>query len=261
MNVGQTILNGILVSLPEEIFITYIILLLLGRYDFFAKEKYKKSFIKVMSVTTIPMAVVSNLMKMFIKDENIILLVCIILFSLLISVLHKITSLKQYPKVLLYTFIAYVIFMITELITVFIAIYTLGLTPSDFNHSAIQNFVIAVPERLMQYGFLIFVFLKKNGASQVNISNIIEENKTLKKAILAITTVTFTILIAMVKLFVFDNILASLETKYQIFIIITTFSLAILIMLTIWILVICIYPSEKYKLKYTKENLYEEEYD
>lgn len=252
----QVILNIILTSIPEEIFITLFILILLGRYDYLDKDRWKDNVPKILLISVFPIAIISNINLEIIKiSANMNLLINIVLFTIAISILHlhKIKNIKQILKVLLITMVGLMLFMLSEIITIVIVTYGLHASIESFNQSAILNFILFIPERLIQYGFLLYVIIKKNSLKQVIVSKLIIRNKPLKIIVIFLTMLDIGILCFSLKYLILNSVISFLQIKYQLFIIIVILSLVIINILTIWLIAICIYPKEKYLQQEKKE--------
>jgi hypothetical protein len=249
-NFQQFILNLVLVSVPEEIFLTIATLILLGKHNFLYKNRLGKNALKLSSTVVVPMALISNLLKIFVKDSNVSLIVCLLIFIFLISLLCKSTGIKEYINIFVCTFKVFTMFMATEILTLLIVIYIFKLTPDYFNKTAQLNFYITIPERIIQFSYLAFYYFKLNGATQVKVFELVMENKTLKILTVVSSTVVFIILGGMLKLVIFDNILSPLSIEHQMFIILAFLSIAILFLAITWIYAVVIYAQEKGIQKY-----------
>lgn len=251
MSLQQSVINTLIVSMPEEFFITMIVLILLGRYDYISKEIWKCNLFKVMIVSVIPLSIIFNLLKYCLPNHsNILVVINILLLSISISILYRIKNKKEYFKVLMFTALGFLIFMITQLITIFMVMYILKMSPNSFNQSAIINFIIVLPERVLQYLMLSLIFLKQNGLTKVNLSKIILENSVLRFFTILFTVGDIAILMWMAKYIVFDKILEQIPLDGQIAISVGIMILVIISLLSIWVIPMCIYPVEKYKQKY-----------
>lgn len=251
MDLQQSILNTLIVSMPEEIFITMIVLILLGRYDYISKEIWKRNLFKIIIVSAIPLSIIFNLLKYsFPNHSNILVVINILLLSISISILYGIKNKKEYFKILMFTALGFLIFMVTQLITIFIVMYILKMSPNSFNQSAIINFIIVLPERVLQYLMLSLIFLKQNGLTKVNLSKIILENSVLRFFTILFTVGDIVILMWMAKYIVYDKILDKIPLDGQIAMSVGIMILVIISLLSIWVIPMCIYPVEKYKQKY-----------
>lgn len=250
MNISQSVLNALIVSMPEEFFITIITLILLGRYDYISKENWKRNFFKVMTMSVIPLSLTFNILKYYLSNDNVLVIINILLLSISISILYNIKNRKEYFKILMFSSLGFLIFMITQLITVFMVMYILKISSNSFNQSAIINFIIVLPERVLQYLMLSLIFLKQNGLTKVNLSKIILENSVLRFFTILFTVGDIVILMWMAKYIVYDKILDKIPLDGQIAISVGIMILVIISLLSIWVIPMCIYPVEKYKQKY-----------
>lgn len=256
MSILQVIINILIVSIPEEFFITMLVLFLLGRWELWSKEFVKENIKKIMFISVLPIAIITNLLKFLTPiSDNIQLIISITVFAITIICLLQINKKREYIKIFGFVILALAIFMTTELITIFIATYGLKINILIFNKNPFFNFLIVIPERIMQYGFLLYIFLKKNSIMQINVSKIIIQNKLLRNMTILFTTIDMLIMGLMLEFIFFKNILSNLTFNQQLFIIIIGFTLIILLLLSVWIYAICIFPFEKYKQYTLKEEI------
>jgi hypothetical protein len=263
MNIRDLILNILMVSIPEEYIITMCILLLLRQWQYISKEFWKENLIKVMLTAVIPIAIITNISKFIITiNASNQMLMSIILFIAAIILLVKINNLKQFFQICGFTIMGTALFILAELFTLFICKYGLNIDIMTCNTNPFYNFIIVIPERIIEYGVLLFVYFKKNSLVQINISEIINQNKLLKHIIIIFTAIPIFLMWIMLKFVFIDNMLKALNFDGQLFVVIFGFSMIILLLLSTWIYIICIYPDEKYKYKKLKEEInYEKEHD
>ena len=181
MNTYQILINTIIISIPEEFFVTMLILFLLGRSDYFNKRKFKKNMPKIIIFSVLPIAIISNVILLqFNIPDGINLLINFILYSISAIILNKPKKVKQYIMTIVLSCSGILIFMIIEMITVIIITYGFHMSISQFNKSPFINFIAVIPERIIEYGFLTFIFIKVNSLKpNINVFKLIFKNKFL----------------------------------------------------------------------------------
>lgn len=259
MSITDLILNILIVSIPEEFIMTMCILIVLRQWQFLSKFFWQQNMIRVMIISVIPIAIITNILKFVIKiDDGSQLLISTTLFIIAVSILINVKTIKQFLKVCGFSLIGIALFILTELITAFILKYGLKIDMAHIPLDPLLIFLVAIPERILQYGVLLYIYIRQNSLIQINIINMIKQNKLLQSIIILFTTIDIFITILMLKYIFIENILHSLSLEQQMFIIIIGFSMIILSMLSMWIYVISIFPLEKYKQNKLREELHYE---
>lgn len=259
MSLTQQIINALIVSVPEEFFIAVLILVILKKSSFLTKEHWKENLFRIMVISVIPMAIVSNAIDYVAHNlhieslQAIKPLIGILGTAVTIMGICGVKSKKEFFKIILFTFIGFILFILTELITAVVIKYGLQDGLIELNKSPYLNFVMFIPERLAQYGFITYIFLKKNGLSQINISKVILQNKLLRNISIMFSLIDIFILILITKYVFFSRLLEVLPLTSQLFIVVIGLSLVIINVLAILLTAICIYPEQKYLRKYGKE--------
>lgn len=253
MNVYEQIINTFIISVPEEFFITILILILLGRYDYLDKENWKQNIVKILLISVIPMAGFLNVCQYTYMTLNVTWVgslkdvLGIIIMAIAIKILCKDIKIS---KVLGMTLIAFVIFAVIQISLLSIIVYGLRTGISYFNQSPFLNFIITIPERLVQYGIIGFVIIKKNSLSpNVNLLKHMLKNKILKRILFVSSMVYLTMLIWIGKNFFVSGMLLPLDETAQVFIIIITLITVVGVPIAIWLITISIYQQEDYLRK------------
>lgn len=239
------------------------ILLLLGQWQYISKEFWKENIIKLMFTAVIPIAIITNITKFIIKINSANqMLMSIALLMIATILLIKIKNIKQLLKACGSVLVGMAIFTIFELFTLCICKYTLKIDIMTSNLNPLNNFLIVMPERVLQYGILLFIYFKKNALVQINLLKTINQNKTLKNSIIINTIIEIIVMWLIFKFILIDNILKPLSFQAQEIIILLGLSLLIYLLISNWIHIIIIYPDEIYKYKKLKEEInYEKEND
>jgi hypothetical protein len=100
--------NVICVSIPEEFFISFLILYLvkifrIQNHDFFdINNDFKKKFVRLLLISVIPMAIISNLLIVFKTDANLMGILGILLTSITMTIYLKIDRCKWKKTILIF---------------------------------------------------------------------------------------------------------------------------------------------------------------
>jgi hypothetical protein len=271
VSLGQTLINTLINSIPEEIFITMIILKYLKVYGYYTKERLKENLTKVLLVSVIPMAILSNTLTYAATTLHIETLESIKpIIGILVTALTIVKlSNKKFKTALWTTVKGFAFFMLTEMITFLIAKYGLQIDLNTLNESAYFNFILFFPERFVQYGILIFTFKKQNSMLSETktiemlkeAKKIIDGNKLVSNIIFCFNIISITFLMIVARLIVFDHILEKIPIKYQLIIVVTFLTMPLLVPLGTWLATITILNQRKYNEEYGKEVKIDEEQD
>ncbi|WP_297419006.1 hypothetical protein [Clostridium sp.] len=262
MGIRDIILNFLAISIPEEFAMASIILILLKRFDCFEKENFFKSMIEIFLKFVIPIGIISNVMLLIFKiSANINLLISMVTISISILILNldiiKKSKNKKFAiiKIILFSILGMIIFTLTEIITLIICKYGFHTSIDDIiNKTVLLNFVITIPERIIQYGIVSFFIIKSNSLyPKLKMIDVVLKNRLLLCVSSMLLIIDIIIISLTYKYLFIMNVLKTIAISYQLFIIISILSLVLINMLTILLIAICIYPKEKYLQEFRKE--------
>ena len=206
-NIGFTILNSIIISIPEETFIIYLSLLILGKSELI---KLKSGNLLRFLACVIPAALISNLLRDFLPlIKDYLMPVGIVVIFLLIVFIYRLNEAKDILRALVSTVLSFIIMMIFQLAYVPLITFGTGISLDDLNRSLVLLFFWTLPERAMELSFLILLTVRKNMAARINIFSILSKNKMVASITLFLLTFNVAFLAIMGKLICFDNILAN----------------------------------------------------
>jgi hypothetical protein len=234
---------------------------MLGKNKFWAKEYWKYNLFKVMFFSVIPLAIVVGIID-YLHIQILIdfkIIIGSILTGLSIALICDAKAIKDFGKIMFLGTVGFLTFIFIDLINAIIIVYGAKVNIVEFNTSPYLNFFIGTPERIVQYCFLIYVFIKKNCLSQVDFNKLLSQNKQLKYILIGFTTLAFIMLIFIIKYIFWSNILEPLSTDAELVITILTLSSVIFIAIVPWLIAMNIYSNEKYLKRYGKEEFYYEE--
>jgi hypothetical protein len=235
-----------------------LILILLGKYKYLSKENWKENLLKIMIISVIPMAIFSNfiiylgttLNSNFI--EGIKPIIGVTLTGLTIVGICGIKTKKELGKILLFTLVAFVLFFASEMITFMIVILGLHSDISKLNLTPFLNFVMFIPERLFQYGFLTYVVIKKNSLTQISLAKLVFKNKLLKNILIVVALGDLIIIFLFFRYIFVTNTLSILGFEGELFLVVTGLSLIIINVFALLLIAVSIYQKEKYNQRHGK---------
>lgn len=247
MTIPDIILNMIIVSIPEEIFMVLMALVIMGRYDFFDKYTVKKMFKRLLFIAVIPSALFFTF-TLFKLNINIYLrfFINLIAFTIFMMIL---TKEKKILKLLAVTTISQFLLIVFELLTGLLLIYVFKATNYIGDISSLTNFTMSLPSRILQYGFLYIVYLNKNSIVKVKLLDIWRSNGIFRRLIYISITFNMIIGVFVFNKFTIEKCIQSLNLETQLFIITIILVMFIYIMIIPWVTLYSVYPSEKLRNK------------
>lgn len=247
MTITDIILNMIIVSIPEELFMVLMALVIMGRYDFFDKYTVKKMFKKVLFIAVIP-SVLFFTFTLFKLNINIYLRLFINLIAFTISIMI-LTKEKKILRLFAATTISYFLIIIFEFLTGTLFIYVFKVNNYSGGTSALTNFAMSLPSRILQYGFLYITYLNKNSIVKVKLIDIWRSNQIFRRLIYISITFNMIIGVFIFNKFTIEKCIQNLNYETQLFIITVILIMFIYIMVMPWITLYSVYPSEKLRRK------------
>jgi hypothetical protein len=166
---NKIILNTLLVSIPEEIYLVMLTLILIGEFDYWKEEECKRIINKWdYSRILIPSVIVALLLNIFqyaIGETFVSSLICFFVFYVLIALTNDILKdarpFKWLAKAFIFLVVGQISLAITEIIYVPFVINATGKTVAEINNNILLNFMLSLPSRLIQYTFLAILVNRK----------------------------------------------------------------------------------------------------
>ena len=194
--IQKIILNTILVSIPEELFLTMFTLIAMGEFDYWCEEECKKlinpwDYSRIL-VPTIVISLLLNIFRYY-NINNLInnIISFIVYFALLAitnEILHEPKAFRWMLKAILCFLLGFIIVGLSEMIYIPFVLYSTGLSIKEINNTVLINFFVTIPIRIIQYSILIFNIVRKRTILRGNIIKQITSSPL-------ITTITFTTII------------------------------------------------------------------
>lgn len=226
------LINTLIVSVPEQLFLVIFSLILMRRYDFF---ELKKANIIRFTVATVPAALLSNVLRGLLKiDGSIITLIgVLVLFAILVFV-FGIRSAKGIFKAFLSAILCFMIVIMTTLLYFPFIIYGTSITTDQLNQYGPLILLLSLMDRAVQICLLGILFLKKKSFMKLNFSRVITRNKTLAYLFGGIAAINLAFVFVMFRLILFDRILMGLSAVMQVIIVVFTIAFPVINMTVLY---------------------------
>ena len=248
-NIIHTILNFTLISLPEEIFVTCMTLILFKRFDLLDIRMWKQN-IKWIMIPSLSMAACINIFKYIIILPKFLISI-ISLFVFLTTIYYIIKKFSIIPenklifKTVVYSMITLLIVTLIELAYMPLTFSLLKMPYEYFNQNVWYMFLLVIPSRILEYSLVIFFVVKMNEQVNVKLYNVIFKNKTLTNLTIFIVSFLTIFLIYVVKLIGYNNILNNLLIIDQVLIVGFILSLPTIFLMVLWYMINYIIGIEK----------------
>ena len=256
--VFTAIANIILVSIPEEIFLVMFTLILLRQFDFLESKKegegkFKKRDIFEISIPVLCVALITTILRYCKIDPNYILFSSVLILFICVVIVFKQWTIIGMAKTFFASLISCFTLILIEFTYVPLLYYVIHRTYTDFNNSTLLNFIIAIPERIIEYSLVAFFLIRKATFLKANFFKTIVSSKTL--TIIAICIIVFNMVAfsAIGKLIWFDRILINYSLSIQVIMVVTVFLFPILNITAFLAAIYYIRNKEMYRSFLTKE--------
>ena len=154
-NIGFTILNSIIISIPEETFIIFLALFILGKLEFI---KLKSSNLPRFMACVIPAAFLSYIVRDFLPFlTDYLMPIGIITVFLLIIFIYRINDRRDVLRAFVGTILSFIVAMICQMIYAPLVVFGTGISIDDINKSILLLFFWTLPERVMELSILILL--------------------------------------------------------------------------------------------------------
>jgi hypothetical protein len=165
----KVILNTLFVSIPEEIYLVMLTLILIGEFDYWKEDECKKIINKWdysrILIPSVIVALLLNIFKYAGNDSIISSSICFFVFFILIAITNDILNdarpFKWLAKAFIFLVVGQISIGLTEIIYVPFVLNATGRTLTEINNNILLNFLISLPSRLIQYTFLAILVNRK----------------------------------------------------------------------------------------------------
>ncbi|RCX10448.1 hypothetical protein DFR58_12940 [Anaerobacterium chartisolvens] len=227
--------NVIFVSIPEETFLVCFILVLQKKFDYLNFSN-KIMFSKFAVAILIP-AILSNILKYFGIEGNNVLLFFIPTLIISMLIIYKANTIRKLLDSVVSTLIAVFVWMTIEFMYMPIVINLISATVVEINSSVFLNFLLTIPERLLEILIIAYFLKRKFNAFKIDIIRTISKSRAMTIFSLILLSINIFIIGLGGKFIIFDRCLVSLDIGKQLFFIIETLIIPIFNMVIIYVIV------------------------
>jgi len=209
--VTNALLNFILVSVPEELFLTVMTLIFLKRFDMLDIRMWRHN-LKWIMIPVIPVAVLINLFRYIVTiPKPTATIIDGIIFYILILLIIKKNSYnfnsKDFLRILLCIALSLIILGILENSTYPVIMFLIDKPFEYFKNNILWNFLLVFPSRIFEYIILFYLIVKQNSVIKTKLFESIICNRLYFKVVIFLA-ISFDILsVYLVKLIVYNKIL------------------------------------------------------
>lgn len=252
-NIFNAILNSVIVSIPEETFVIYFVLLILGRTEFI---KLKANNLPRFIACLIPAAFVPNFLRMLLPQvKDYMMLIGIVFIFTLIVLIYRITDIKEILRILIGTTLSIITVLIAQLTYAPLIMFGTGVDVNDVNNTPVLLFIWTLPERALEFSILLLVTLKKGMTAKINIFTVLSKNKLVASITLFLLTFNVAFLAIMGKLIFFDNILRGASLLNTVLIISLVIMFPIMNISLLLVVIYSVYYRYSIRLLLSKERI------
>jgi hypothetical protein len=212
----KIILNTVLVSIPEEIYLVMLTLILIGEFDYWKEEECRKiinkwdySRILIPSVIT---ALLLNILQYTNNETFLTSTFCLLIFYGLIAITNDILNdarpLKWLAKAFVFLIAGQISLGLTEIIYVPFVLNATGKTVAEINNNILLNFLFSLPSRLIQYSIIAIMVNRKRKRGKGSFLTYLVSNQVLLFILTVIAVFDLFFLIVMYNAVVVNNSLA-----------------------------------------------------
>lgn len=210
-NVINALLNMILVSIPEELFLTMMTLIFLKRFDLLDVRMWKHN-IKWIMIPALPIALMINLFRyIVIIPKPLMTIINLIIFYLLLIYIIKKTSfnfiIKDYTKILVSFSLSFIIWGILESITCPLILYLMNKPIEFFNNNFLWNLMFSIPSRIFGYILIIYLVIRHNNIIKIKLFEVIFKNNFMSISIISFAILSNVFAVYILKLIGINKIL------------------------------------------------------
>ena len=255
----NALLNFVLVSVSEELFLTSMTLILLKRFDMLDIRMWRYN-LKWIMIPVVLMALDINITKYIFQFPKVVcslssLIIFIISFTYIIRKNSFEFKRREYGKIFICLLSSFVVFSFIEGCTCPLVLYLMNKPLEFFNNNILWNFVLSAPSRILGFMLIIFLIIKHNNIINIRIFDVIAKNKFLLRSIISFAITSIIISVYVLKLIGTNRVLESkVSILEQGFIIMGVLTIPAIILFWVLLLINFLLIKEK-QIQQTYENL------
>jgi len=209
--VTNALLNMILVSIPEELFLTVMTLIFLKRFDMLDIRMWRYN-LKWIMIPIVLMGLNINIMRYILHYPKVIVsLSSLIIFSISITYVIRKNSFdfnkRTYGKIFIAIFLSFSVFSLLEGVTCPIILYLMNKSIEFFNNNILWNFVLSLPSRIFGFILIGLLVVRHNNVINIKIFETISKNKFMLYSIVLFAVISNIITVYILKLIGIDRVL------------------------------------------------------
>lgn len=203
------LLNCLFISIPEEIYLVFFTLLLMGRFNYRDLRTY---------IPVIISAVASNLLRYSHIDPVPTMIIPVIVMIVSIQLSFKIKT-KELLKLSGFVILSVLTLQIMQLLFIPLVLYTTNTTIDFFNHNIFSSVLITLPERIIQCGIIYYFSKNKINSENVSLLKVITSSRKLLVSFVILVTFNYSWLVIISILVGYRKELIDINTFQQLIII------------------------------------------
>jgi len=222
-SITNAVLNGLLVSIPEEFLWLLTVLIFMKRFDLLDKYMWKQN-IKYLFLPIITTSMIISILRYIIIVPRIFMTLSAILTMYLAIIyilkIPKNNPLKEkisYFKILFYVIVSFAILIIfVESLYSPILLGVIKISIKQINDIWSMNFLLSIPARLIDFIIIVIILSIQNRKTYINIVYSIFSEKKISIAIISFISILIVFWIMLIDVFGNYNIISQFELSQQI---------------------------------------------
>lgn len=207
------LLNCIFVSIPEELYIVMLSLILLRKFEYLNFKS--KSNIFLISIPVICSAAISNVMRVCSIDLNISSSILLLTMAIFICFTYRLKRVKEIMQLFFAIALGSITIAVLENLYIPMILYTTGKSIGYFHESVLLTFILGIPERVIEFFFVFYIIVNKFKFQKVNPFSMIIKNKVYSVVAFVITFMNVAVLIGITQFIGYNKILSGFSFGMQ----------------------------------------------
>jgi len=260
---ANAILHLILVSIPEELFLTIMTLIFMKRFDMLDIQMWKLNFKSIM-IPVLPVAIMINISRyVVVTYQPVMMIATIALFYIILVYILKQNShafsFRDYKKILMSLSFSFFILGLMESVTIPLILFLLNKSLTVINDSTMWNFIATVPSRVLEFLFVGFSIVKHNNVAKIKMFDEICKNNFLLFSVTFFVIIFNIIAIYSIKLIGIDRILQDKVSEFAQILISMSVLVIPAVLLFYVLLLINFFLVKQKEIEQTYKNLVEQD--
>lgn len=218
--VFDSLLNIILLSIPENIFLVMFCLIILKQFDFLGSKNEGTRRVKVRDILEVlfiafSLAITSQVLSLIDLNPNIKLGILAILMPGLIIIVYRCWTIEAILKTFLCSLCSILVYVLIEFSYLPLVFYATNKTASYYTDSITNIFFLSMPEIIVDYSIIAFMLIKKVKFNKINLIGIILKSRVLQITTLIMIMFNMASFVTYGKLIWMDKILVEMPFVFQ----------------------------------------------